>query len=208
MAIKLYDGPVPRPTARAARLLPVLGVAVLLTACGAPPQPLPTAPPETFGNPGSVPSGAGYPSAGVPTYQLPSGALPTAGYPTYPLPGNPTVPAPGLTTAPVSPPTTGPPPAPKCTKGPTGVQIIAVVKGKPGIPANKQLVVRDGPYCAGSWQYSGLGPPGTGTDYDALLVVTTGRPSALTLVEAGTDVCSDRVQSDAPVGIRVWACGS
>src|SRR4051812_3662205 len=156
-------GAVPRVTALAARLLPVLGTATVLAACGAPPQPLPTAPPDTVGSPSAAPSAPVYPSAGAPTYQAPAGGAPTAGYPTYaggPVPGYPTVPAPGRTTRAAPPPTTAPPPAPKCTKGPTGAQILAVLKGNPGIPADKQLVVHAGPYCAGTWQYSSLGPPG------------------------------------------------
>jgi hypothetical protein len=39
-------------------------------------------------------------------------------------------------------------------------------------------------------------------------VVTTGQPSALTVVEAGGDVCSSHVENAAPSGIRVLACGA
>jgi hypothetical protein len=69
--------------------------------------------------------------------------------------------------------------------------------------------VRFGPYCAGSWQLSIIGIVGeTADEEEQLLVVTSGRPAALTLIEAGTDVCTDRVEDDAPAGIRVRACGS
>jgi len=85
--------------------------------------------------------------------------------------------------------------------------VLAVIKGKPGIP-NEQLEVHDGPYCSGSWQFTALEIAGKSPDeVEPLLVVTTGKPTALTLVEAGADVCSLRVQQDAPPGIRVRACG-
>jgi hypothetical protein len=196
----------------AARLLPVRGVVppgvvlrgvvllgvVLLAGCGEPPQPLPTAPPPKFGDPSSVPSGTAYPNG-----------LPSApGYPTTTVGGYPTYPTyPTRTTSPTaSARPTGPPAAPKCTKGPTDAQVLAVVKGKPGIPANAQLVVKSGPYCAGTWQFATVGE--AGSDVDPLQVVTNGKPTALKLVEAGADVCSDHVHDTAPTGIRVWACGS
>jgi hypothetical protein len=139
---------------------------------------------------------------GLPTGGLPPGGLPTpvATLPTYPLP---TV----TTTTPTTPPSPTPSPAAKCTSGPTGAQVLAVIKGKPGIP-NETLEVHAGPYCSGSWQFTELEIAGKNADQvEPLLVVTTGKPTALTLVEAGADVCSDRVQHDAPPGIRVRACG-
>ena len=39
------------------------------------------------------------------------------------------------------------------------------------------------------------------------MVVATGKDATLTLVAAGSDVCSDQVQTAAPPGIRVLACG-
>jgi hypothetical protein len=108
---------------------------------------------------------------------------------------------------PTTPPSPTPSPAAKCTSGPTGAQVLAVIKGKPGIP-NETLEVHAGPYCSGSWQFTELEIAGKNADQvEPLLVVTTGKPTALTLVEAGADVCSDRVQHDAPPGIRVRACG-
>jgi len=181
-------------TSFVARLLPAVGAAVLLAGCGAPPEPLPTGPPR-FSDPSALPSGSGYPSAGAPSYPLPTGFPATPAYPTYPT-----------ATTPTTPTTTGPPPAPKCANGPTKAQVLALVKGNPGIPPNTQLAVQSGPYCSGRWQYTTLAKPGV--DLDPLAVVTYGRPSALRLVELGQDVCSDKVQADAPVGIRVWACGS
>ena len=187
---------VSRVTAFALRLAPVAGAALVLAGCGSPPQPLPTAPPQAYGpapsgSPGGLPSGP--PTAGVPT---------AGGYPQYPTyPTNPTYPA---TTSP--PPPTGPPPAPRCTAGPSAAQVIAAVKTD--IPAEQTPEVKKGPFCAGSWQFTVIGEAGKTLDQvDPLLVVTTGKPAALKVEEAGADVCSDHVQSASPPGIRVLACG-
>jgi hypothetical protein len=179
-----------------ARLLPAVGAVVVLAGCGTPPEPLPTAPPKTYGIPSAPPSGSGYPSGVVPSYPPPTGGFPAYPTPTYPAYPTATTPTPAATT--------GPPPAPNCTNGPTKAQVLAVVKDNPGIPPNTRLVVQGGPYCAGTWQFTTLGKPGA----DPLAVVTNGKPTALKLVELGQDVCSDHVQHAAPVGIRVWACGS
>jgi hypothetical protein len=195
-----YHGAVLRITVLVARLLPVVGAMMVLGGCGEPPQPPPTGPPPDFSNPSSVPSG-GFPSGGVPapTYSLPGG------YPTYQNPAYPTYPA-YPTVTPSSPAPTGPPPAPKCTNGPTAAQVLAAINGKPGIPESAKLVVKSGPYCGGTWQFTTVGE--SGSDFDPLQVVTNGKPSALKLIEAGADVCSDHVHDAAPTGIRVWACGS
>jgi hypothetical protein len=185
---------VPRPLTY---WLPAVFVAAALSGCGSPPQPLPTAPPEAHG----VPSASGSiapPLATAPT--LP--AAPVATPPTYPPLTYPT-----LTTSPTTPAPPTPSPAAKCKNGPTGAQVLAVVKGRPGIP-DQDLDVHAGPYCSGSWQFTELEIAGKDDDeVEPLLVVTTGKPSALTVVETGADVCSDRVQDDAPPGIRVRACG-
>jgi hypothetical protein len=83
--------------------------------------------------------------------------------------------------------------------------VLAVVRNRPGVPRGAQLRVAAGPYCAGQWHYSAVDLVGD-PDAEPLLVVTRGTP--LVLVEAGGDVCSERVQSEAPPGIRVLACGS
>jgi hypothetical protein len=98
-------------------------------------------------------------------------------------------------------------PAPRCRSGPTAEQVLAKVRSRPGVPPNARLKLTDGPYCAAQWQYSAVGLVAD-PRAEALLVVTRGRPAALELVEAGGDVCSDRVQADAPPGIRVRACGA
>jgi hypothetical protein len=182
-------------TVRAAAVL--AGMLVLLTACGEPPQPQPTAPPDKFGAPSAGPTSA-------PSFTLPptaaAGAVPT--YPTYAAPQY-TVPALPATTPP-APATTAPKPAPACTGGPTAAQVIALARTAPGIPAGLPMSVAGGPYCQSSWQYTKIN---TRKGEDPLLIVSTGTPAALKLVEAGQDVCSDKVASTAPVGIRVLACG-
>jgi hypothetical protein len=182
-----------RVTAVVTRLL---AVAVLLAACGAPPEPLPTAPPEAAG---SAAAPSTYPPAvTTPAYPMPSTTL---AIPTYPTARLPTV-----TIAPTSP---RPSPAPRCAHGPTAAQVIAVVRTQPGIPTGPTLDVKQGPFCAGKWQFTVVGEAGKTLDQvDPLLVVTTGRPSALTVVETGADVCSSHVEDAAPAGIRVLACGS
>ena len=197
-------------------MLPVAGCAVLLAGCGSPPQPLPTAPPRTASG---GPAGSGMPSAGPALPSYPAGGLPGAGslpgtlppglatYPTYPVPTVTTRPTTAPTTRP-TPSRSTPPPAPRCTGGPTAQQVLDLVKNRPGIP-QATLTVTEGPYCAGTWQFTIVGIAGqSDDDVEPLLVVSTGRPSALSLLEAGTDVCTDRVERDAPPGIRVRACGS
>ena len=188
-----------RLTALVTRLL---AAAVLLAACGTPPEPLPTAPPETVGAAGA---GSPYPSVGVaPTSPAPAETLGLPIYPTAtPLP---TVTTTTTTTTPIPP---RPSPAPRCAHGPSAAQVIAVVQARPGIPATPALDVKQGPFCAGRWQFTVLGEAGKTLDeVEPLLVVTTGRPTALTVVEAGADVCSSHVEDAAPAGIRVLACGS
>jgi hypothetical protein len=170
-----------------------LCLAALAGCSGSPPEPLPTSAPQL---PSSVEaSSVAPPLDALPT--LPTTVPPVATVPTYPA----------LTTPPTTAPTTPPAPAPLCTSGPSKSQVLAVVKGRPGIP-DDQLEVSSGPDCSGSWQYAELRIKGKGDDEeDPLLVITKGKPASLTLVEAGADVCSDQVQADAPAGIRVRACG-
>jgi hypothetical protein len=193
-----------------AGVLAVPGVLALLAACGSPPQPRPTAPPEAPTSSGLFPSSSAGPVPGryVPGQSVPGG-LPTTGYPTFPAPALPNATLP-VTTLPTTVPTSPPPsPAGRCTSGPTKLQVLAVVKDRPGIPANQDLQVTEGPYCAKTWQFAIVGIVGQDAEeVEPLLVVTSGTPSALTLIEAGTDVCTDRVQDDAPPGIRVRACGA
>ncbi|MFD0519292.1 hypothetical protein [Paractinoplanes durhamensis] len=68
--------------------------------------------------------------------------------------------------------------------------------------------MNDGPYCSGIWSFSTVEVSGESADQlEPLMVVTTGKDTTLALVAAGSDVCIDRVQTEAPPGIRVLACG-
>jgi hypothetical protein len=202
---------VPAPAHPTRRLLPVLCGVALLTGCGSPPDPLPTAPPAPRASGSLDPSGVPFPSGpgpgglptnGAPTGLLPTGALPPGGLPTYRIPTLPTTRTPSP-----SPTRSLPPAAPVCTGAPTQKQILDLIRGKPGLP-DEPLEVRFGPYCAGNWQFTAVGLVGeTDDEEERLLVVTSGRPTSPRLVEAGTDVCTDRVEDDAPPGIRVRACG-
>jgi hypothetical protein len=210
------------------RLVVLAAALAVLSACGEPPQPQPTSP--TFATPSvSVPAIPLTPSlppvgtqplptltGGVPGYPTGAPGYPTGapGYP--PLPGYPTYPLPGATlpgaTLPTTAPTTRsatptPAHAARCAGEPTRAQILALIKGKPGMP-NETLTVLDGPYCAGTWSFATVEVAGRNPDeVEPLMVVSTGRGGTLALVAAGSDVCLDRVQTEAPAGIRVLACG-
>jgi hypothetical protein len=184
-------------------------VAGLLAGCGAPPQPLPTSPPRVNGS--GNPSGTAYPGGIVPT-GLPTptlGGLPTT-VPGLPAGGYTPPVVPTTKPSPTPSPTPTVPPAPVCRNGPTAAQVLTVLAGAPGVPVGAELTVTAGPFCAGTWQFATVErkPDGANDKFEPLLVVTRGKPSALTLVEAGSDVCSDVVQKDAPPGIRVRACGT
>jgi hypothetical protein len=86
---------------------------------------------------------------------------------------------------------------------PSPEQVIAFLRRTSGLlPANATVIVQIGPLCAGTWQYTVLAAP----NQDPLRVVTRGTPSALRLVTAGTDVCSEvAVRATAPAGIRTVA---
>jgi hypothetical protein len=213
------------------RLTPLLsvallagGVPLLLAACGEPPQPLPTSP-AISDLPSGQPSG-GLPSAALPTgAPQPTGLVPTPAYPPggYPgaggYPGVGGYPGAGGYTPPVATTTTraattnSPTPTPShaahCagTTQPTAAQMLTLVKGKKGIP-KETLKVFDGPYCADDWSFALVGIASKAQNkQDPLFVVAVGPGSALQLVTAGSDVCNDPVQKDAPAGIRVMACG-
>jgi hypothetical protein len=189
------------------RLIPLAGAVLgLLAACGEPPQPMPTSPPFTAPSSAPVASAPAVPAATVPTPAFTG--FPTT-FPTYAYPTGttPATTAPTTTPATTKSPTPTPSHAAKCATEPTGAQILALIKGRQGIPT-EPLRVSEGPFCSGTWTLTKVEVTGTNADKtDPLIVVSTGTGSQLTLVTAGSDVCIDQVQQDAPAGIRVLACG-
>ncbi|WP_319459279.1 hypothetical protein [Micromonospora sp. RTP1Z1] len=120
-----------------------------------------------------------------------------------PSPPAPTA-APTTPTAPTATPTTaaglvaGP-----CPAGPSGDRVVSLLRGSAGVlPRDVRVTVRTGPLCAEDWQYTVLDVTG----HEELQVVTRGRPGALKLVTAGTDVCGVEVRAAGPPGIRTLAC--
>ena len=90
-----------------------------------------------------------------------------------------------------------------CRGGPTGAQVVALLRKPPiGLPKQAHATVTVGPLCADGWQYTIVEVP----DHEPLEVVSKGRPSALSLVTAGTDVCNIPVRTEAPPGIQSAAC--
>jgi hypothetical protein len=190
-------------------MIVVAGILALLSACGEPPQPLPTSPPRATPSTG--------PAALSPSLPLGQQPLPTlTGYPTtYPAyPGLTPPPAPTgfATPTPTPTPTTkSPSPTPshagRCTGEPTGGQVLALIRGKPGVP-NASLRIFEGPFCSGTWSFTTVEVVGrTEDEVEPLMVVATGKGSSLALVAAGSDVCVARVETQAPPAIRVLACG-
>lgn len=196
-------------------LVLTVAAAALLSACGEPPRALPTSPP--YVSPSAAPISLG-PSLDLPlptalTPGLPTGTVPYPTGPAYPTPAYPTYPTPTFTVPTTTPPTTTTPATPtpshaaRCAAQPTRPQILALITGRPGIP-DKPLRVLEGPFCSGSWSFATVEVTGTDADeLDPLMVVATGAGTTLALVAAGSDVCIDRVQTSAPPGIRVLACG-
>lgn len=207
------------------RVLPLLVViaGALLSACGEPPRPLPTSPP--YVTPSAAPLSLGpsldpalptAPTQPLPTQPLPTQPVPTQPVPTQPLPtGQATYPTAAVptqprvtTTAPDTVPATPTPAhAARCATQPTGAQILTLIKGKPGVP-NRPMRIYEGPFCSGTWAFATVEVTGENADdLEPLMVVATGSGATLALVAAGSDVCTDRVQTAAPSGIRVLACG-
>ena len=195
----------------------------LLGACGEPPQPQPTSPTYATASSGPIPLDPSLLPSLPPGLTPPAPApTPATGYPTYPgypanpgLPANPGYPYPPRTATPAptttAPTTKSPTPTPshagRCTAEPTGPQILALVKGKPGVP-DRPLRVDQGPFCSGTWSFTTVEVRGANEDQlEPLMVVATGNGASLTLVAAGSDVCIGPVETGAPPGIRVLACG-
>jgi hypothetical protein len=151
--------------------------AALLAGCGAPPE-----------------------LEATPAPQLPTSATPAAA-PSPALPAD--------LVLPTTPPVTGSPKlsfaeaqAVPCNGHPTATQVITVVRQKSGLRlGTTTITARTGPLCAGTWQYTLL----TVTGQEPLAVVTTSNADSLTLVTAGTNVCSIPVRTGAPPGILIAA---
>ncbi|WP_430784871.1 hypothetical protein [Actinoplanes sp. G11-F43] len=184
---------------RARLLPPLVGVLLLSAACGSPPEALPSGPTLPQASAGLPPSGmAGPPPVWSPPV-VPTGPLyPTvAPTTTYVVPTRTTT-----TTPPATSPTPTPSHAPPCTGEPTGEQIVTLIREHPAVP-DGTLAVSAGPLCSGDWSFTTVGKAGA----EPLSVVTSGTGTELTVVTLGTDVCNPQVKAQAPVGIRVLACG-
>ncbi|MGC9667134.1 hypothetical protein ACNTMW_11330 [Planosporangium sp. 12N6] len=128
--------------------------------------------PGTGTDPGDGPSPGADPSAGP---DDPAAGLPGSGYPT---------PTPGATAVP-------------CAGQPGVDQVIAALRRNGGVrPPGTTPRVVTAPVCAGSWQYTVLDFPGQG-----MLQVVTRGGDPLTVVTAGTFVCTPEVKGAAPAGI-------
>ena len=84
-----------------------------------------------------------------------------------------------------------------CAGYPAASTVVALVRSGHVISRTARVTVTLGPMCAGGWQYTVLSLAGR----EPLQVVTRGTPAALTLVTAGTDVCTPLVRTQAPPGI-------
>lgn len=158
--------------------------AVTLAGCGAPPDLT-----RPRGDPVPSPSHTVTPSAPVGT-PAPTGQPTAPGGPNVPV-ATPTTPGFGEFTA------------VECAGRPSGSQLISFLRRTTRLlPSGGQVTVTSGPLCAGDWQYTVLQPRG----YEPLQVVSTGAPSNLKLVTAGTNVCNAEVRATAPYGIRAVAC--
>lgn len=181
-----------------------MGTGALLGACGEPPQALPSSPPYVTPSPAPISLGpsTGFPLAtGTTTQPFPTG---TTTYPTGTFPTQTTA----TTTAPQTVPATPTPShAAKCPAQPTGAQILALVKQEPGVP-NQPMRIFEGPFCSGTWSFTTVEITGQDADdLEPLMVVATGTGDSLDAIAVGSEVCIDRVETSAPPGIRVLACG-
>jgi hypothetical protein len=169
----------------------VLAWGVAPTGCGTPPElrdPTAGAAPRPGTATASPPPSTALPA---PDPSTPAGgaATPVAG------PGTPTGP-PGFDEA----------VAVACRGQPSGSQVVDALRRTAGLlPDGIRLRVGNGPFCAGTWQYTTVRVL-MNPEPEPLQVVTRGRPRALTVVTTGTNVCSIGVRVEAPPGIRALAC--
>jgi hypothetical protein len=89
-----------------------------------------------------------------------------------------------------------------CAGRPSISQVIAALRrDRDLLPANVTPRATTGPLCAGPWQYTVIDVSG----HDPLQVVTRGSVDSLTVVTAGTYVCTPEVAGTAPPGILAAA---
>lgn len=88
-----------------------------------------------------------------------------------------------------------------CAGQPGDDAVLAVLDDNDMLPDGADATVVEGPLCAGDWQFTVVRV----ADRDPLQVITSGPPDDLTLVTAGTDVCTIEVRVNAPLGIRAAA---
>lgn len=84
-----------------------------------------------------------------------------------------------------------------CAGNPGVDRIVALVRAQGVLDAGQSATATLGPLCAGTWQYTVLQAP----QREPLQVVSKGPAGALVMVTAGTDVCTDAVRAQAPLGI-------
>jgi hypothetical protein len=135
-----------------------------------------------------------------------STAVPPVAAPSRPAPTTPAA-------SPPAPPAVAPPPLPvpttsspagfprdvavSCAGNPGVDRIVALVRAQGILDAGQTATATVGPLCAGTWQYTVLQAP----QREPLQVVSKGPATALVLVTAGTDICTDAVRGQAPLGI-------
>jgi hypothetical protein len=84
-----------------------------------------------------------------------------------------------------------------CAGNPGVDRIVALVRARGILDATQTATATLGPLCAGTWQYTVLQAP----QREPLQVVSRGPATALVMVTAGTDICTDAVRGQAPLGI-------
>jgi hypothetical protein len=93
-----------------------------------------------------------------------------------------------------------------CESGPGSPEadeLLALLRSEGMLAPGVDAEVTEGPLCSGDWQYAVVTVP----DRDPLQLVSRGRAGDLELITAGTDVCSVEVRFQAPPGIQgIAAC--
>lgn len=134
-------------------------------------------------------AGCGAPPDLAPTPEIP---LPRPTTPAVPSTPGPSLPGPTPTS------TADSSVAVSCDGRPDGNQVLSLLQAEDVLPDGTEATIADGPLCAGDWQLTVVRVP----DLDPLQVITSGPADDLTLVTAGTEVCTIEVLVHAPPGIR------